>query len=207
MQKVILNIFLFYIGSLILISAGVDKDKVYNDVIKKYGKINTIFVICSSGDNDFSNFEIKAKQGNKYRIKMNNMEIISNGKNIWSYSPKKKSVLISDFVEKDSDISLDNIFFNIIPNLQPISLKSVVSNKKSKQYRLDLYNTNKNEKIKEIYLYIDNKLVNIRGIEVISDDKKLNMKLDIKKLEINQSIPDSIFTFKVPEGIEEIDVR
>ena len=205
-NKILLTFLLFCIVPLSSNFADVDKNKIYNDMIKKYGKINSIFAVCNSVNDKFNFIEIKAKQGNKYKIKTSDMEIISNGKTIWSYSPKKKSVLISDFSEEDSDVSIDNIFFNVLPNLQPMSLKSVVSNTKSKQYRLELYNSNKNENIKEIYLYIDEKIKKIEGIEVITNNKT-NMKWDIKKLEINYSIPDSVFTFKVPKGVEEIDVR
>ena len=206
-NKILIILFLFSIISFqLLLAANPDKSKVYNDMIKKYGKINTISVVCEDSDN-LGNMVINAKQGNKYRIKMNNMEIVTNGKSIWSYSSQRKLVVISSFVEDDAGISLDNIFFNVIPDLQPISLQSVVSNKKTKQYRLELHNNKKNSEIKIIYLYIDDKITKIEGIEIIGNNNKHKVKWDIKKLEINKSMPDSIFIFNTPEGVEEIDTR
>jgi outer membrane lipoprotein-sorting protein len=192
--------------SLPLYCAIPDKESVYNDMIKKYGKINTILAICDNVAEGYRNVNFKAKRGNKYRIKTDIIEIIADGNTIWTYSPKRKSVLISNFDKVDESISLDNIFFNILPNLQPTALKSVLSNNKNKQYRLELNNSSKNE-IREVYLYLNYKLTKIEGIEVISNDNNAKLKWDIKKLEINKSISDSTFTFKVPKGVEEIDTR
>ena len=204
MTKIIL-VFFFFIISFSL-SANPDKDKIYTDLIKKYGTINTIEVICNQ-PNDNNTLQIKAKRGNKYHIKANNMEIITDGKTLWSYSPRRKTVLISYFFEDDSNISIDNIFFNVIPNMRARAVKSVLSSAKTKQYRLELFNKNKTEEIKEIYLYLDEKLTKIEGIEVISNNKNFNTKWDIKKLEINKNMPDNIFTFTTPKDVEEIDTR
>ena len=204
----IIIVFLVQIISLTtLFASSPNKDKIYNDMIKKYGTINTISAICDDVDGGYSNIDIKVKKGNKYRIKTNNMEIISDGKTIWSYSSRRKSVLISDFNDDDADISLDNIFFNVLPNLQPISLKSVLANNTNKQYILELHNKNKTDEIKIIYLYLDNKLTKIEGVEVVTNNTNVRPKWNIKKLEINKPISDSVFNFKTPDGVEEIDTR
>ncbi len=210
MKKILIITTFFLQFSLnFIFASNISKEKVFNDFIKKYGTINTINAICSNVESAFQDVNIKAKQGNKYRIKTNHIEIVCDGNVVWNYNPKRKSVIISNFdAENNQNIfSLDNIFFNVLPNLEPAKLQNIVSNKKSKQYRLDLHNKNRNAEIKEVYLYLDHKLTKIEGIEVITNNIKIVPKWDIKKLEINKSIPDSTFIFKTPQGVEEIDVR
>ncbi|MCL2039663.1 MAG: hypothetical protein FWG85_04450 [Bacteroidetes bacterium] len=205
----IITICFIKIAMNLLLAADISKEKVFNDLIKKHGIITTINAICSNNEADLIDVNIKAKQGNKYSIKTKHIEMFCDGIVIWNYNSIRKSVIISNFDAENSQniFSLDNLFFNVLPNLEPIKLQTVVSNKKNKQYRLDLYNKNRSAEIKEVYLYLDQKLTKIEGIEVITNNIKIAPKWDIKKLEINKSIPDSTFRFKVPNDVDVIDTR
>jgi outer membrane lipoprotein-sorting protein len=208
-NKIIITICFMQIATNFLFASNISKEKVFNDFIKKDGNIKTINAVCSNPEAGFNDINIIAKRGNKYRIKTNHIEIYCDGNAIWNYNPAKKSVLISNFDAENTQniFSIDNLFFNVFPNLEPTKLQSVLSNKKNKQYRLDLYNKNRNTEIKEVYLYLDANLTKIEGIEIITNNIKIAPKWNIKKLEINKSIADDAFIFKVPQGVEEIDTR
>lgn len=198
-------IILFYIVLLnysLLSQIQYDKNTVYKNLITKYGKINTIAVVLEESGN---NLVLKAKRGNKYNISMSGINVISDGKTIWTYNPMIKNVVISNFVADMSGLTLDYFFFNVIEKLQPVALKTEVSTSKKKRLILELQAKDKNMEIQKVNLFINEKISNITAIEVTT--KSNVQKWTIKNLDINKTMPDTLFLFKTPKGVEEIDMR
>ncbi|MPN27267.1 Outer-membrane lipoprotein carrier protein [bioreactor metagenome] len=198
-------IILFYIVLLnysLLSQVQYDKNTVYKNLITKYGKINTIAVVLEESGN---NLVLKAKRGNKYNISMSGINVISDGKTIWTYNPMIKNVVISNFVADMSGLTLDYFFFNVIEKLQPVALKTEVSTSKKKRLILELQAKDKNMEIQKVNLFINEKISNITAIEVTT--KSNVQKWTIKNLDINKTMPDTLFLFKTPKGVEEIDMR
>jgi outer membrane lipoprotein-sorting protein len=104
-----------------------------------------------------------------------------------------------------SSITLDNFFFNVVPTLYPVSLSSVLSSREGKRYMLKLQSNDRSADIQQVSLYLDSKFSKIEEIEIIASNMKHNFI--VNKIEINKNISDSIFNFKIPKDVEEIDTR
>ena len=198
-------IFLFNI----LVKAQNDKNKIYNDLINKYGKITSIESSFQDETNFSGKCKLKAKIGNKYSINIAENKIVCDGKTIWNYNQKRKNVVVSDFTTEIGGITLDYFFFNVLENLEPISLKTQIpaENKNSgqKSYILELQNKDKLSDIRQVNLFISSDLKKIDAIEIVTSSG--SQKWKIINLLINKKISDSDFNFKVPENVEVIDMR
>ena len=201
-MKLLLVLVLFF--SLSNTSFSQNKEVVFNDLLKKYGDINTIEILSKSYG---KNVSLKAKKGNKFIMDIDELQSISNGKKVWSYNKKRKFVIVSNYddcsQESVFNLSLDNFFFNVVQNLFPISLSSVTSTNSGKQNLLKLQNKDKLHDIREVNLWLNDKMTKIEEIEVITND--FSQKFQISKLEINQNFPDTIFEFQIPTDVEVIE--
>jgi outer membrane lipoprotein-sorting protein len=205
MKNVNLKLFCAVIFLCIINIFAQDKDEIYNKLISKYGKINSVFVVFDSDDGQTKNCVLNAKRGNKYSIIMNSNKIVSDGKTIWNYHFARRSVVISEFIPEIAGITMDYFFFNVINNLQPIAVKSVTSAAKGKNYYLELKNKDNTQEIQNVNIFLDSTFSKIIGIELFANGNYQKWK--INKIEINKSIPESTFKFKTPKGVEEIDMR
>ena len=201
----IIIVAIFTVATVNNLFAQTDKNEVYRKLVQQYGKINTITVTFDSEDGQIKNGILKAKTGNKYNISFGSNKIISNGQTIWNYNPKRKNVIITDFIPEIGGITLDYFFFNILGNLQPISLKTETSTSRGRQQMLELQSKDRTSEIRKVNLFMDEKFTKITGIEITTNN--FSQKWIIRSLEINKNIPDSNFNFKTPEGVEEIDMR
>ena len=205
MKKILIIIFAICAITTVNLFAQADKNEVYRKLVQQYGKINTITVAFDSDDGQIRNGLLKAKKGNKYNITIGNQKIISDGKTIWNYNPRRKSVVISEFIPEMGGITLDYFFFNILGNLQPIALKTELSTANQKRQVLELQAKDRNIDIRRVNLFMDDRFSKITGIEITTNS--FTQKWQINSLEVNKNIPDSNFIFKIPEGVEEIDMR
>jgi len=185
--------------------AKIDKNEIYKKLVSQYGNINTITVAFDSDDGQIRNGMLKAKKGNKYNITIGRNKIISNGKTVWNYNAARKNVIISDFIPEMSGITLDYFFFNVLGNLQPIALKTELSTTKKKRQVLELQANDRSIDIRRVNLFMDENFSKITGIEITTNS--FTQQWTIKSLEINKNIPDTNFNFRIPEGVEEIDMR
>lgn len=182
--------------------AQLNKDKLYQQVIGKYGKITSLFVVFDDEGGTLKNCKVKAKTGNKYIMNINSKQIISNGKTIWTYTPAKKMVVIQDYEDNEEFFSIDNMLLNTMENMQPTEVKSVLSAKDGKSNVLELQSKDTKSKM---WIYCDIVKNKVTAIEIeLSGERK---KFYIKKLEINPKYKDSDFTFSIPKGVKVMDIR
>ena len=196
-----INLFLMQI----LANAQPNKNNVFDTLVAKYGKINSVEVTFK--ENDLSEkYNLKAKKGNKFVFNAGKNQIICNGKTIWNYNYYNKNVVISDFEPNENIFTLDYFFFNVLSDLQPISLSSQIGNSsKNKTYLLELQSKDKFSFIRIVKLTLDEKLKNITSIEIITNSETYKWIID--NLQFNKNLNDSIFEFTTPKNIEEIDLR
>lgn len=193
MQKLISLILLLIFFQ---VSFAMDKNTIFETLKSKFKDIDGIYLEVRSLRSGLEG-KIKAEKGNKYKIFFGDRQIISNGKTIWNYSLKDKQVLISNFAKLNS-AGIETIFFNMIENSEPISLKKVSASSRSSFYELILSNKKTNEKI---ILEIDNDN-QIKFVNLV----EMNEKWEIVQLDI-QKESNTNFDFEAPEGVEIIDLR
>ncbi len=202
-KSIIWLITLFFI-TMPLLSQN-DKDKVYNQLLEKYGSLSSISLKYRSMDNKNIEGSIEAKRGNKYIIKMGNRIITCNGKAIWNYSIDDKNVIISNF---DSDLhsnSIEKMFFSLLEEFVPLEMKRESSSRGTTFTILTLESPKGTQfDVQRINLWL-NRNSEIESFSLIRNG--IEEKWAVWDIAINRKIADKTFDFIVPKGTEVIDLR
>ncbi|MFN8368017.1 MAG: outer-membrane lipoprotein carrier protein LolA [Candidatus Kapaibacterium sp.] len=148
-----------------------------------------------------ANVIITAKRTNKFVLQLPDRTIYCNGKDVWNYSAKAKSVTVSGFNPKSSSLSVEKLLLDIISRYSPKSVQTV-----GKSYQLLLEPSGTPIfGVKSITLTIDKKSTSITAIAIVGEQGKQSWK--IKTLRLNVPVTDNTFTYKPTKGVELIDMR
>lgn len=192
-----------------IIIAQNNKDEVFKQLKDKFDNLNTLNVKFKYKVSEFSNDNIegtiRAKKGNKYYLNLGERVLVCNGKDIWNYSIEEKTVMLSKFNKNVKELSVEDVFFNLINNSKPISFNKSTKNNKVNTLLLSINDSYKDKyKINEIKLNLDDKK-NLVSLELI--DGKSSKFWEILDFDYNPDLKDTEFTFNAPKDVELIDLR
>ncbi len=100
------------------VSNAQDAQEIIKKVQTKYENISdakasfTQTLKGSSGKANSSSGVIYIKKGNKYRIEARGQVIITDGQTYWSYSPRRKQVVIDNYKDDGNSFSPNKFLFN-----------------------------------------------------------------------------------------------
>ena len=178
-----------------------NKEQIYNELKTQLTGLKSISFEFSSVDADNLSGKILATK-DKYKMFLPGRIIVSNSKTVWNYSPDQSKVLISTIGDVHS-ASIQNVFFNIIQNYEPASLKVSTQSTGAKYYELELKSTQNSDDY--IILNLNYKTKKIQAVNYSVNGQSAN--LTIKNLQFNPKITKSEFEFKPPKGTQVIDLR
>lgn len=193
------------------IYAASPKDDVHQFLVDKYSNMKTLNVKFKLKDTEMKNAvlegTVRAKKGNMYYFNIGNRILICNGKDMWNYSIKEKTVILSKFNKNSKDFSFEDIFFSLIKNSKPVNYSKITQSdgKIFNSLELEINQELKDKfKITELKLAVDDKK-NIKAIEMINGK---NIKTwEIIDFNINPDVSDTEFSFNPPKDVELIDLR
>ncbi len=158
----------------------------------------------SDGINESQDGKIEIK-GNKYFLSIQGQDIISDGKNIWTFLKESEEVQINSINEDDDEgISPNKIF-----TLYEEGFKYKFVEEKNGIQTINLYPKEANEKAyHRITLFIDTAKNQIKEVKVFGKDGT-DSSYKIKTFTPNTSISDAHFSFDKSKhpNVEIIDLR
>lgn len=146
-------------------------------------------------------------KGDKYKLKLANQEIISDGKTVWTYLKDANEVQIDDVKLNDDAISPATIFTIYEKGFNSRFIEEKVENGKSIQ-KIELVPVDKKKKYFKVALNIDAKEKMLVSAKVF-DKNGNHYNYSIEKFAHDVPAADDQFTFdknKYP-GVEVIDLR
>ncbi|MCX7880764.1 MAG: hypothetical protein N2517_08895 [Ignavibacteria bacterium] len=181
-----------------------DKDKIFEELSRKYSNLRSIKVEFRSEDLRLDGVLTATSEG-KYRLLLKSdgkiaRILVSDSKTLWNYSPKENKVVISS-IETNDELSLQNFFVTFADKFVPLSYTKETSSRFGSRYLLML--TKKNNENEKIGIYLNEKKEITSIIFILQEREE---KYLISKIRINPKITDK-FEFKIPEGSEVIDLR
>jgi outer membrane lipoprotein-sorting protein len=183
-----------------LVHADYNKNSLFDALVKKYANLKSL----SGSFNDESRGitgTIKATTGNKYSIKTGTRTIVCDGITVWNYDASAKKVIINNAEGGSSTNSIDKLFFNFIENYSPSNLT-----KNDYGHTLELTKKNSQNPAKDkLTLWIDGKTLDIFRIQ-LNGESMVN-SWGIVGLTLNKKFKKTVFSFKIPQGTEVIDLR
>ncbi len=174
----------------------IEKNKSYNDISINF---EYSFYDAESGISDIINSYAYMK-GNSYIVKIDDQEMISDGKTLWTHFIDDQEVMISDVTEENNNSPLAiidsftqnvNVSFDISEN----DITTILIEEKEKTtFEIMSISVDKDLKITEV--------------SMILQDKNI-ITYKIKSFKTNQDLPDSMFFFdeKIHPNVEVIDMR
>lgn len=203
---ILLIVFLSYSP---LLNAQNNKEEVFKQLKDKFDNLNTLNLKfkykLSENSNENIEGTIRAKKGNKYYLNLGERILVCNGKEIWNYSIEEKTVMLSKFNKNIKELSVEDVFFNLINNSKPISYSKSIKNNKLNSLLLSINDNYKEKyKISEIKLNLDEKK-NLVSLELI--EGKSSKFWEIIDFDYNPDLKDTEFTFNAPKDVEIIDLR
>ncbi len=130
-------------------------------------------------------------------------EIVTDGKTLWMYTPSLSQVIKTDF-DAVNRSRLARVFISGMGDLRKdFRIKLLDSGPRDETFRLLLTPKKEKEALKSIVLTVDGETFNILGTETTDIYDNVTV-VKFSDLEMNGEIDDSVFRFKVPEGVEVI---
>jgi len=191
------------------VSFAQDAQEIIKKVQSKYNTIKDASatysqsVKYSSGSSQSSSGTIYIQKEDKYRIESKNEIIVTDGVTSWSYSKKKKQVIIDNYKNDGNTFSPNKFLFSYPENFYS-DLESTETISGIECYLLKLTPRHKGS-VKSAKIWVDKDDNLIRKITINSSESVTTYTL--KKITLDAGLSSSKFTFSPPEGVEVIDLR
>lgn len=185
------------------------------DVSKKYRSYNTVkadFIFAVNNpeanikETDNGTLYVKSKE-NKYKVVLKEQDLISDGKNQWTYLKDDKEVQLSEVDKSPDALNPAGIFTIYEKGFKYIYTGDTKSNGKT-FHNIDLTPLDSKHSFFKVRLSIDKQNKRIASA-VIFDKNGTRYTYTIKSFTSNIKVPDALFTFESKKypGVEIVDLR
>lgn len=204
--KLVTLLFLFFISNY---SFAQDSQEIIKKVQSTYENITDAKAVFSQtlkgsgGRASSSSGTIYIKKNNKYRIETGGQIIITDGQTSWSYSPRKKQVIIDNYKEDGNTFSPNKFLFNYPENFYS-DLEGEDNVGGVSCYVIKL-SPRSGGSVKSAKIWIDKNEYLIRKINVVTTESTNTYSL--KDISLDAGVSSSKFSFSPPAGVEIIDLR
>ena len=175
---------------------------VYKDITDAKASFSQT-VKFSKSKSQTSSGTLYIKKENKYRIETGTQTIVTDGTTSWSYSPKKKQVIIDNYKETGNTFSPNKYLFQYPENFYS-DLEGTEQLSGKDVYVLKL-KPRESGYVKSAKLWVDKTDWIIKKIYIVTDESTTTY--NVKNVQLNAGLGNSKFTFTPPEGVEVIDMR
>lgn len=200
-KEILFLIILFFVTNIVF---SQDAQEIIKKVQTNYNSIKDAKASFShSGKSTSESGTIYIQKENKYRIETKGQILITDGVTSWSYSIKKKQVIIDNYKENDNTFSPNKFLFNYPENFYS-DLEGTETVSGLECYLLKLTPRSKGN-VKSAKIWVDKEENLIRKISIVSKDGTDTYTL--KKITLDSGVSSSKFTFSAPSDVEIIDLR
>jgi chaperone LolA len=198
---------IFLIGLFISISSygfSQDAQEIIKKVQSNYKGIKDAKASFShSGKKNSESGTIYIQKENKYRIETKGQVLVTDGVTSWSYSLKKKQVIVDNYKDDGNTFSPNKFLFNYPENFYS-DLEGSETISDLDCYVLKLRPRSKGN-VKSATIWVDKNENLIRKITIVS--KEGTDTYNLKKISLDSGVSSSKFTFTPPSDVEVIDLR
>ena len=145
------------------------------------------------------------KKPHKFRLQTDQQTLVTDGKDLWNYTPDNNQALISRYGPQGNPDSPEKILFEYTQNYDPLYLgEDKMAGKKC--HILELTSNSKDAYITKMKVWIDKKEWVTLKVKQMDVNEDVTTYL-LSNVAIDSDLEDSIFQFRPPEGVEVIDTR
>jgi chaperone LolA len=179
-----------------------DAGELLKNVKERYSGIKDFSaVIKQEGKNPVFTGTLYYKQNNQFHLELRNMTIISDGSTIWNYNKKDNRVVIDDVEYTESFPFSFETLLNEYPSKS--NLTSSIDGNLNVLILTPKPGSDLNFTKARIWINKDNLIERIS----VGRGQEGEVTIRISDYKLNQNLPQTRFTFTVPEGSNIIDLR
>lgn len=145
------------------------------------------------------------KKQNKYRVEQQNSLLVTDGVTVWSYNPASKQVLIDKFKIDERLLTPERVL-----TAAPKDYFSSVLGKekvgKSETVLLKLVPKDEDSMVRVMKVWVDESNWMFRKVEIEDVNGRVTT-YTVSNIKVNIGVPDSRFTYQIPNGVEAVDLR
>jgi len=159
-----------------------------------------------TGSTNETSGKIFVKNGTQYRLETEDRVIVTDGMTVWTYSKFNNQVLIDRVKKNDASVLPRDMLFKY-PRDYYASLLNTEDYDEEEHYILKLdpkEDTHGYVKSMKIWVNSDNYLIS--KIDYTDFNENIST-FAINKIDIKKVLKESFFKFKVPDGVEVVDLR
>lgn len=145
------------------------------------------------------------KKKNKYRVEFEDRIVVTDGATVWSYNPVQKQVVIDKF-KIDPNVVTPEKLLTSAPQDYYASLAATEKIGTVQTRVLKLVPKDDNSAIRILRLWVDEATWLIKKVELVDMGGKQTTYV-VNDIKVNTGIPDSRFTYQIPDGVEAVDLR
>jgi outer membrane lipoprotein carrier protein len=145
------------------------------------------------------------KKENKYRVETEGHLIVTDGSTVWSYSQQNKQVLIDKFKVDERALTPERILA-AAPKDYYASVVGTEKVGKTETQILKLVPKDDDSIVQTMTLWVDESTWLIKKVEIVDVNGKQTV-YTVNDIKVNIGIPDSRFTYQIPNGVEAVDLR
>lgn len=143
--------------------------------------------------------------GTGYRVETGSQSIITDGTTMWIYNRSQNQVIINDFVEDEYSFSLTTFLRQLDEDFTVTS--AGVENRSGQVHdMLDLEPNDEFASFRQVRLGVRRSDGLVTWLKVI-DLNDVEMVFDLSNIRVDPPIPDDLFRFEPPSGVEVVDLR
>jgi len=149
--------------------------------------------------------KILLKKGDRYRVETKTQTIVTDGATVWTYSPEKQQVII-DHLSKTAEDPLPREL--IVKYTRDFKAKLLGTDKSGKTdlYRIHFTPRDENSFVSEVTAWIEKDTWLAKKIEQHDINDNVTV-YELKNIQRDVVLADNIFTFKIPDSVEVVDLR
>jgi chaperone LolA len=159
-----------------------------------------------TGSKNETTGKIYIKNGTQYRLETEDRVIVTDGTTVWTYSMFNNQVLIDRVKKDDASVLPRDLLFKY-PREYYASLLTTEDYEDEEHYVLKLdpkEDTHGYVKSMKIWVNSDDYLISKIEYTDFNDNSSM---FAIQKVDIKKDLKESFFKFKIPEGVEIVDLR
>jgi outer membrane lipoprotein carrier protein len=145
------------------------------------------------------------KKENKYRVEYEGQTIVTDGQTVWSYSRSTNQVLVDHFRINERSLTPERILGDAPEEYAP----ALVGHEKIGKIEMAVLKLTPPEgkgMVKSMKLWVQEGDWLIRRVELLDFHGK-QTTYQVHSIKTNTGVPDSRFTYQVPDSVEVVDLR
>jgi len=204
------SIFLFIVSH--PLAAQESAEAIVKKVRENYEKLQSMqadfvqnYTWSLAGETQTLEGKILLKKGDRYRVETKTQTIVTDGATVWTYSPEKQQVII-DHLSKTAEDPLPREL--ILKYTRDFKAKFLGTDKSGKTdlYRIYFTPRDENSFVSEVTAWIEKDTWLAKKIEQhdINDNTTV---YELKNIQRDVALAENLFTFKIPDSVEVVDLR